>query len=123
RNVYFSYFDGEGVACTNKDVIKNGKLMTYFYNRETAKKDGVETTGNAFWGGGKIGTAFGNVFVKPGKKSFDELISDIKEGVYITDVAGLQTGMNANSGDFSCQAEGFLIKDGKLDKPLNLITS
>lgn len=122
RNIYFSYFDGEGVANTNKDVIKNGKLMTYFYNRETAKKDGVETTGNASWGGGKIGTTFGNVFVKPGKKSFDELISDIKEGVYITDVAGLGTGMNGNSGDFSCQAEGFLIKDGKLDKPLNLIT-
>lgn len=122
RNIYFTYFDGEGVACTNKDVIKNGKLMTYFYNRETAKKDGVETTGNASWGGGKIGTAFGNIFVKPGKKSFDELISDIKEGVYITDVAGLGTGMNGNSGDFSCQAEGFLIKDGKLDKPLNLIT-
>ena len=69
-----------------------------------------------------MGTGYGNLFVKPGKKSFDELISDIKEGVYITEVAGLGTGMNPVSGDFSCQAEGFLIKDGKVDRPLSLIT-
>ena len=122
KNIYFSYFDSEGVACKNKDVIKNGTLVTYFYNRETAKKDGVESTGNAVWGANRMGTGYGNLFVKPGKKSFDELISDIKEGVYITEVAGLGTGMNPVSGDFSCQAEGFLIKDGKVDRPLSLIT-
>ena len=122
KNVFFSYFDGEGVATRNKVVVKNGVLQTYFYNRETAKKDGVESTGNGTWGGGKVGTGFSNVFVKPGKQSFDELISGIKDGVYITDVAGLGTGMNATSGDFSCQAEGFHIVDGKLAEPLTLIT-
>ncbi|MCR5348607.1 MAG: TldD/PmbA family protein [Bacilli bacterium] len=122
KNVFFSYFDGEGVATQNKVVVKNGVLKTYFYNRETAKKDGVESTGNGTWGGGRVGTGFGNIFVKPGKQSFDELISGIKDGVYITDVAGLGTGMNAVSGDFSCQAEGFHIVDGKLAEPLTLIT-
>lgn len=122
KNIYFSYFDSEGVACKNKDVIKNGTLETYFYNRETAKKDGVESTGNAIWGANRMGTGYGNLFVKPGKKSFDEFIADIKEGVYITEIAGLGTGMNAVSGDFSCQAEGFYIKNGKIDKPLSLIT-
>ena len=122
KNVFFSYFDGEGVATRNKVVVKNGVLKTYFYNRETAKKDGVESTGNGTWGGGKVGTGYGNVFVKPGKQSFDELIADIKDGVYITDVAGLGTGMNATSGDFSCQAEGFHIVDGKVAEPLTLIT-
>ena len=122
KNVFFSYFDGEGVARTNKAVVKNGVLKTYFYNRETAKKDGVESTGNGSWGGGSIDTDFGNVFVKPGKQSFDELIADIDDGVYITDVAGLGTGMNEISGDFSCQAEGFRIVNGKLAEPLTLIT-
>lgn len=122
KNVFFSYFDGEGVATRNKVVVKNGVLKTYFYNRETAKKDGVESTGNGTWSGGKVGTGFGNVFVKPGKQSFDELIADIKDGVYITDVAGLGTGMNSVSGDFSCQAEGFRIVDGKIAEPLTLIT-
>lgn len=122
RNLYFSSFDDEGVACQNKNLVKGGKLQTYFYNRETAKKDGVETTANGSWTGGKIGTSYCNVFVKPGKKSFDELISDIEEGVYITDIAGLGTGMNDNSGDFSCQAEGYWIEKGKIAKPLSLIT-
>lgn len=122
RNLFFSSFDDEGVATQNKVIVKNGVLKQYFYNRETAKKDGVESTGNGAWGGAKITTAYSNVFVKPGKKSFDEMIAPIKEGVYITEVQGLGTGMNANSGDFSCQAEGYMIRDGKVAEPLTLIT-
>ena len=122
KNVFFSYFDGEGVATQNKVIVKNGVLKQYFYNRETAKKDGVESTGNGYWGGGKIDTTYGNVFVKPGKATFEELIADIEDGVYITDVMGLGTGMNSTSGDFSCQAEGFHIVNGKVAEPLTLIT-
>jgi len=122
KNVFFSYFDDEGVATQNKTIVKNGVLQTYLYNRETAAKEGKQSTGNGVWEGGKIGIGFGNVFVKPGKQSFDELISGIEKGVYITELAGLGTGMNARSGDFSCQAQGFMIENGKLTKPLNLIT-
>lgn len=122
KTLFYSYFDDEGVATQNKAIVKNGVLQTYLYNRETAKKDGVESTGNGFWAGSKIGTDVGQIFVKPGKQSFDEMIADIHEGVYITEVAGLGTGMNAQSGDFSCQAEGYMIRDGKIAEPLNLIT-
>lgn len=122
KNVFFSYFDDEGVAAQNKVIVKKGVLKQLFYNRETAQKDGVRSSGNAAWEGSKIGTGFLNVFVKPGKHSFAEMISPIKEGVYITEIAGLGTGMNSNSGDFSCQAEGYKIVDGKIAEPLNLIT-
>jgi len=122
KNVFFSYFDAEGVAKQNKTLIKRGVLQTYLYNRETAKKEGVKTTGNASFEGGKFGISYSNLFVKPGKKTFEEMISTIKEGVYITEIAGLGTGMNARSGDFSCQAQGFMIRNGKLAEPLNLIT-
>ncbi|MBO4540555.1 MAG: TldD/PmbA family protein [Bacilli bacterium] len=122
KNIFFSYFDSEGVATQNKQVVKNGVLKTYFYNLETAKKDGVASTGNGRWEGNKIGIGFSNIFVKPGKQSFEEMIAPIKEGVYITEIAGLGTGMNAQSGDFSCQADGFMIRDGKVAEPLNLIT-
>ena len=121
-NVFFTYFDDEGVATQNKAIVKSGVLKQYFYNRETAKKDGVESTGNGAWAGSKIGTSYGNVFVKPGKQTFDELIAPIKEGVYITEIMGLGTGMNETSGDFSCQAEGYMIRDGKVAEPLTLIT-
>lgn len=122
KNIHFNSFDDEGVASKNKTIVKKGILQQYFYNRETAKKDGVESTGNGFWSGGKIGTSFGNVFVKGGKKSLAEMMSQIKDGVFITEVAGLGTGLNTSSGDFSCQAEGYDIHDGKIAEPLNLIT-
>lgn len=122
KNVFFTSFDDEGVATYNKDIVKHGVLKTYFYNLETAKKDGVTSTGNGAWSGDKIGVSFRNISVKGSKQSFDEMIAPIQEGVYITDVAGLGTGMDARSGNFSCQAEGFMIENGKLTKPLNLIT-
>ena len=122
KTLFYSYFDDEGVATQNKVIVKNGVLQTFVYNRETAKKDGVESTGNASWGGSRIMTGFSQVFVKPGKQSFDEMIADIHEGVFITEIAGLETGMNERSGDFSCQAEGYMIRDGKIAEPLNLIT-
>ena len=69
-----------------------------------------------------MGVGYDNVFVKPGKKSFDEMIAPIQDGVYITEIGGLHAGLNEVSGDFSCQAEGFRIRNGKLAEPLNLIT-
>jgi PmbA protein len=122
KNVFFSFFDDEGVATINKDIVKKGVLETYLYNRETAAKDKTQSTGNGQWEGDKIGIGYSNIFVKGTKKSFDEMISPIKEGVFVTDIAGLGTGMNPQSGDFSCQAQGFMIREGKLAEPLNLIT-
>jgi PmbA protein len=106
----------------NKDIVKKGVLKTYLYNRETAKKDGVASTGNGQWEGDKIGIGYGNIYIKGSKKSFEEMIAPIKEGVFITEIEGLGTGMNAQSGNFSCQAQGFMIRDGKKAEPLNLIT-
>lgn len=122
KTIYFSYFDSEGVAKSNRTVIRKGVLQTYFHNRETAEKDGVESTGNGTFEGGQMGVGYDNVFVKPGKKSFDEMIAPIQDGVYITEIGGLHAGLNEVSGDFSCQAEGFRIRNGKLAEPLNLIT-
>jgi PmbA protein len=122
KNIFFSYFDDEGVATQNMDIVKKGVLKNYFYNIETAKKDGVQSTGNGRWERGKIGIGFGNIFIKPSKKSFGEMVSHLKQGVFITEIEGLGTGMNEESGDFSCQAQGFMIREGQLAEPLNLIT-
>jgi len=122
KNVFRSAFDDEGVATIKKDILKKGVLKTYLYNIETARKDGVTTTGNAGYTGSKMGISYGNIVVKSGKKSFEEMISPVNEGIFITSLSGLGTGMNAVSGDFSCQAEGFHIVDGKIAEPISLIT-
>lgn len=111
-------FDDEGVATKYKELISKGVLQTYLHNLVTAKKDGVEPTGNGF------GTAVAavNLMVLPGDTSKDELLASLENGVYITDVQGAHAGANPVSGDFSLQASGFLVEQGKISKPVALIT-
>ena len=122
KNVFFRYFDDEGVATSNKTLVKNGVLQTYLYNLTTADKDGVETTGNGYKAGSSIGIRAINVGIKPSKISEEELIAKVKNGVYISDISGLHAGMNAQSGNFSLISQGFMIRDGKLAEPISLIT-
>lgn len=121
-NVFSRWFDDEGVATYNKAIIKKGVLQGYLYSLTTAAKDGVTSTGNGARHGSKIGVEPFALYLKPGKKSQEELFKKVKDGVYITEVQGLHAGMNGQSGNFSLQSTGFLIKDGKLDKGLDVIT-
>lgn len=122
KSLFARWFDDEGVATYNKPIVKNGVLQTYLYNLTTASKEGVESTGNGFKAGSKIGTSTTFLTLKPGKKSLEELFKEVGDGVYITGVSGLHAGMNPQSGNFSLQSEGYLIKDGKKDRALDIIT-
>ena len=117
-------FDGEGVACKYKKVVDKGVLKTYLYNLKTAKKDGVDTTGNASKGSYKssIGISPSNFFVEKGERTLDEMVADIDKGILITELQGLHSGLNSVSGDFSLAALGFLIQDGKISRPVEQIT-
>lgn len=124
KNVFFRYFDDEGVATYNKALIKNGVLQTYLYNLKTANKDSVASTGNGYKGrGGQVGISLVNVAIKPGKLSEEELVEKAGNGIYIDELSGLHAGLNAQSGNFSLLSKGFLIEDGKKTKPVALITS
>lgn len=122
KNCFFTYFDDEGVASQNKKLFSRGKLLTYLYNLETAAKDGVESTGNGSRAGGKMGISFSNIVLKPGKLSEEQLFEKVKNGVYITEINGLHAGLDPRSGDFSLQASGYFVTDGKKAGPLTLIT-
>ena len=121
RSLFARGFDDEGVATYNKPIIKRGELVTYLYNLTTAAKDNVKSTGNGF-GGAKIGTSPVFVYMRPGKKSLEELFEEVGNGVYVTDLQGLHAGLDPQTGNFSLQSTGFLIKDGKKDRPLDIIT-
>lgn len=122
NNIFAAKFDDEGVATYNKPIIKNGVLMTYLHNNVTAKKDGVTTTGNAKKSGGKMVTSPLFLSIKAGKKSLDQLLEKMGNGVYITDVSGLHAGLNPQSGNFSLQSTGYLVENGKLSHGLDVIT-
>jgi PmbA protein len=111
-------FDDEGVATRYKEVVKNGVLTTYLHNLTTAKKDGVSSTGNA--SGTSVASI--NFVIQPGKHPFDELVASTVDGILITDLQGAHAGANPVSGDFSLQASGFVVENGKIGKPVALIT-
>lgn len=117
-------FDGEGVACKYKKIVDKGVLKTYFHNLKTAKKDGIETTGNASKGSYKssINIAPSNFYVEKGERSLDEMIASVEKGIMITELQGLHSGLNSVSGDFSLAALGFLIEGGKVSRPVEQIT-
>ncbi|MEK5036467.1 TldD/PmbA family protein [Sporosarcina sp. FSL K6-3457] len=117
-------FDGEGVATGKRTIISNGTLETLLHNRKTAKKDGVETTGHARKSSYKstLTVAPLNMYIAPGKKSEEELIGSLEEGILITSLAGLHSGVSTISGDFSVAATGFYIKEGKIASPVKQMT-
>ena len=121
KNLFFRYFDDEGVATNKKFLVNKGIISTYLYTLQTAAKDNAQPTGNGF-GSPKAKADVGYVVVKGGRKSEEEMMSSIKEGVYITELTGLHSGMNSHSGNFSLQCSGFMIRDGKKAEPLALIT-
>ena len=117
-------FDSEGVSGKNKAVIENGVLKTLLYNRKTAKKDGVQSTGNGFKAGltGSVKTATTNFYLVKGEISQEELFGQMDDGLFITSLMGLHSGCNAVSGDFSLSAEGFRVEGGKQGQPVEQIT-
>lgn len=117
-------FDSEGVSGKNKAVIEKGILRTLLYNRRSAKKDGVASTGNGFKAGltGSVKTGCTNFYLEKGTESREALLCRVGEGLYITSLMGLHAGTNAVSGDFSLSAEGFRIQDGKIGQPVEQIT-
>ena len=111
-------FDDEGVAASYKELLKDGVLTGFLHNLKTAKKDNTKSTGNGFL----RGISPTNFYIKPGDLNYDEAVKAMKKGLIITDLAGTHAGCNPISGDFSLQASGFLVENGKVVRPVALIT-
>jgi PmbA protein len=118
HDAYFKMpFDDEGVACQKRYIVKDGVFTGFNHNLKTAAIFKQEPTGNGFNGG--ISTT--NFYIEPTTTDFDTLIKDIQDGVYITDLIGLHAGVKTVSGEFSLQAGGFKIINGKVDHPVKMI--
>ncbi len=118
EDAYFKMpFDDEGVACKKRYVVENGVFKGFNHSLKTAKIFNEQATGNSFGGG--ISTT--NFYLEPSSISFDEMIKDITNGIYITDLVGLHAGVKTVSGEFSLQAGGFRIINGKITTPVKMI--
>jgi PmbA protein len=116
-----SPFDSEGVPTRRTVVVERGVLKSYLLNTYAARKLGLATTGNASRGlAGNPGIGSGNFFLEPGAKTAQQLIADVKDGLYVTEFLGF--GVNLVTGDFSRGAGGLWIVNGELTYPVEEIT-
>jgi PmbA protein len=117
-------FDGEGTPCRKKAIIESGVLKTLLHNLKTAKKAGVESTGNASRrsAASAVGVSPTVFRLEPGRLSFEELLLELGTGLVISELEGLHAGVDAVSGDFSLKAAGFLVENGAIVRPVSNIT-
>jgi len=110
-------FDGEGLPTMPRRLVDAGRLTCWLMDSASARQLGEVPTGHASRGmGGAPGVSVGNVHLEPGAASPAELMSDIAEGVYVTELFG--QGVNGVTGDYSRGAAGFRIVNGELAGPV-----
>ena len=105
-------FDSEGVVTRERTLVEDGILRGWLLGSYSARKLGLQTTGNA---GGVY-----NLVVRPGTRSFDELVRDMNEGLIVTELMG--QGVNPVTGDYSRGAAGFWVENGQIAHPVQEIT-
>lgn len=117
-------FDGEGTPCRRTPLIEGGRLLAYLHDTYTARREGASPTGNAFRSSYRSAPSVStsNLVVKPGAGTLEELVAEAEAGVFVTDVAGLHSGVNPVTGQFSVGASGRLIKGGELAEPVREFT-
>jgi PmbA protein len=119
-----SPFDGEGVPRRRTALIEGGRLRAYLYDTYTAHRGDAASTGNAGRAGyrSQPSVSASNLLVAPGELGLEELLREAGEGVLVTDVAGLHSGVNPVTGVFSVGASGRAIRAGEEAEPLREFT-
>ncbi len=121
RGLRSQSFDAEGVATAARPLIDEGVLTTWLLDCATARELGLATTGHAHRGvSSSPSPGAYNLHMEAGEATPEELIADIKEGFYITDLIG--SGVNGVTGDYSRGASGFWIENGKLTYAVSEMT-
>jgi PmbA protein len=113
--------DGEGLPTTVRAVVEDGVLTTWFLDLRSARQLGLSSTGHAARGtGSPPGPSASNFYLEAGPVTVAEMIGDITEGFYVTELFG--QGVNGVTGDYSRGAAGFWIEGGELTHPVSEVT-
>jgi len=105
-------YDSEGVATADRDIVADGVLQSYILSSYSARRLGLQTTGNA--GGAH------NLVVPGNRKDLAEILAELEEGLLVLELIG--QGVNAVTGDYSRGAAGFWIKAGQIAFPVHEVT-
>lgn len=108
-------YDDEGVPTSKKNLIKQGVVQQFYWDRRWAARHGIESTGNGFRGGvSRPSPSLANVCIAPGKTTVDDLIASIDEGIIVDQVLGAGQS-NILAGEFSVNIDlGYKVEQGKI---------
>ncbi len=121
RGLRSKNFDGEGVGTKRLNVVEKGTLNSWILDLRSARQLGLQTTGHASRGtSSPPSPSTTNLYLEPGSETPKELIADINEGIYITEMMGF--GINGITGDYSRGASGFWIENGEISYPVSELT-
>ncbi len=110
-------FDDEGAASARTTLIENGVLKAYIHSRETAGKLGGESRNSRAQGYSRPVIRMSNTFIGDGEMKFEEMLEELKDGIYLIGSRGGQ--VNPGEGVFQFNAErGFMVEKGELKTPL-----
>jgi PmbA protein len=114
-------FDGEGLLPEKRKIIDKGVLTTWFLDLRSARQLNMKSTAHASRSsGGLPSPSPSNLYMEPGSLSPAELMRDIKQGFYVTELMG--TGVNGVTGDYSRGCAGFWIENGTISFPVSEMT-
>ncbi|MCI1734612.1 MAG: TldD/PmbA family protein [Bacilli bacterium] len=111
-------YDSDGVPTQDFAIIKKGVLQDYFYSLETANIDKRQSNGCSSGRGNGSPIV---VTVKPGKMSVDQLLAKMGTGLYISDISGLNSGIDSQTLNFSLPCQGYWVENGKIVKAVSMI--
>lgn len=114
-------FDAEGLPTAERAIIDKGTLTGWTLDLATARKLGLQSTGNAARGtSSPPSPSVSNVALTQGSASREDLLRDMGTGLLITSMIG--SSINPNTGDYSRGASGFWVENGELAYPVNECT-
>jgi PmbA protein len=114
-------FDAEGIAGRARHLVEDGVLKTWILDCATARELNLQTTGHAQRGVSSTPSPGAtNLHLAAGDKTPDDLIADIEDGFYVTDMIGM--GVNLVTGDYSRGASGFWIENGERTYAVSEVT-
>jgi PmbA protein len=121
RGLRSQSFDAEGVRVQKLAIVDEGVLTTWLLDSATARELNMKTTGHAHRGvSSPPSPGPYNLHLEAGEVTPAELMSDITQGFYVTDLIG--SGVNGVTGDYSRGASGFWIENGKVTYPVSEVT-
>lgn len=126
RGVFCRLFDAEGIPSGQRTLVKDGVLESYLHSSRTAGQFEHGQPGNYYRLDYNSQPAVypTNFYLASGEKSLEQLIAELGDGLYVTDVTAYfhGAGINAASGEYSIPATGYVVKNGKIDRPFDGVT-